>query len=245
MKTLFPRIFALAMLALPVAAPTAVHAQRVDPVYIEDRLNQMQQSITLLTGQLEQLQYKNQQLQQQLEKLQADYDYRLETLEKGKPGAGGPRPAPPPQAAHAPPAGGGTLAPPAAGNTAGNDQLYHDGYKMMLEGDYAGAERAFKTFLQQNPRHVLAGNAQYWLGESYYARRDYQNAAVAFAEGYKVYKNNQKGPDSLLKLGVTLSILGKKQEACAMFARFNQDYPNANVMQKKRVDQERQKAGCG
>ena len=107
MKTLISRFFLLAALALPIAAPTAVHAQRVDPVYIEDRFNQMQQTITLLTGQLEQLQYKNQQLQQQLEKLQADYDYRLDTLEKGKPGAGGPRPVAPPQAAHAPPAGGG------------------------------------------------------------------------------------------------------------------------------------------
>ena len=60
---------ALRPLAIEVAylsrAGWAVHAQRVDPVYIEDRLNQMQQSITLLTGQLEQMQYKNQQLQQQ------------------------------------------------------------------------------------------------------------------------------------------------------------------------------------
>lgn len=247
MKTLLSRILVLAALALPLTAPTTVHAQRVDPVQIEDRFNQMQQAITLLTGQLEQLQYRNQQLQQQLEKLQADYDYRLETLEKGKPGGGAPRPQTPPQAAAAPP-GGGTLAPPpgnTGGNTAGSDQLYHDGYKMMMDGDYAGAERAFKTFVQRNPQHVLAGNAQYWLGESYYARRDYQNAAVAFAEGYKVYKNGQKGPDSLLKLGITLSVMGKKQEACAMFARFNQDYPRANDLQRRRVDQERQKNGCG
>lgn len=242
MKTLFSRILVSAALVLPIAAPAAVHAQRVDPVQIEDRFNQMQQAITLLTGQIEQLQYRNQQLQQQLEKLQADYDYRLETLEKGKPGGAAPRPAPP-QTAAAPP-GGGTLAPP-AGNTAGSDQLYHDGYKMMMDGDYAGAERAFKTFVQRNPQHVLASNAQYWLGESYYARRDYQNAAVAFAEGYKVYKNGQKGPDSLLKLGVTLSAMGKRQEACAMFARFNQDYPRANELQKRRIDQERQKNGCG
>ena len=246
MKTLLSRFLVPAALALSAAVPTVVHAQRADPVYIEDRLNQMQQAITLLTGQLEQMQYRNQQLQQQLEKLQADYDYRLESLEKGKPGAGGPRPAPapPPQGSLAPPQTQAHAAPPAAG-AAGSDQLYHDGFKLMQDGDYAGAEKAFKTFLQRSPQHVLAGNAQYWLGESYYARRDYQNAAIAFAEGYKVYKNSQKGPDSLLKLGVTLSALGKKQEACAMFARFNQDYPQANVMQKRRIDQERQKAGCG
>jgi len=242
MKTFYFRILILAALALPSAA----QAQRMDPVYIEDRLNQLQQAITLLTGQIEQQQYRNQQLQQQMEKMQADYEYRLDTLEKGKPGGGAPRPPAPPQqqmGSAAPPGGGGP-APP-ANNAAGSDQLYHDGFKMLQDGDYGGAEKAFKTFLQRSPQHVLAGNAQYWLGETYYARRDYQNAAIAFAEGYKVYKNSQKGPDNLLKLGITLSAMGKKQEACAMFARFNQDYPRATDLQKRRIDQERQKNGCG
>ena len=92
------------------------------------------------------------------------------------------------------------------------EQLYHEAFKLLQDGDYAGAERGFKTFVQRNPQHVLAGNAQYWLGETYYARRDYQNAMVAFAEGYKVYKASPKGPDNLLKLGVTLAALDKKPE---------------------------------
>jgi tol-pal system protein YbgF len=197
-----------------------------------------------LTGQLEQLQYRNQQLQQQMEKMQADYEYRLDSLEKGK---AGPRPAP------TPPAGSGNLAagapppasaPPSGGGPQG-EALYHDAFKLLQDGDYAGAERGFKAFVQRNPQHVLAGNAQYWLGETYYARREYQNAMVAFAEGYKNYKASPKGPDNLLKLGVTLAVLNKKQEACAVFARFGQDYPRASDLQKRRIDQERQKNGCG
>jgi tol-pal system protein YbgF len=217
----------------------------MDPVYIEDRLNQLQQAITMLTGQLEQLQYRNQQLQQQMEKMQADYEYRLEQMEKGgggRPGGAPPRPntqaaAPPPPAA----------APPlaAAPSAAGADQLYNDAFKKLQDSDYAGAERGFKAFLQGNPKHQLAGNAQYWLGETYYARRDYQNAMTAFAEGYKVYKASPKGPDNLLKLGVTLAVLGRKPDACAVFAKFNQDYPRATDLQKRRVEQERQKNGCG
>jgi tol-pal system protein YbgF len=116
---------------------------------------------------------------------------------------------------------------------------------MLQDGDYAGAEKGFKNFVQRNPQHVLAGNAQYWLGETFYARRDYQNAMAAFAEGYKVYKTSPKGPDNLLKLGVTLAVLNRKSDACAVFARFNQDYPRATDLQKRRVDQERQKNGCG
>ena len=93
--------------------------------------------------------------------------------------------------------------------------MYNDAMKKLQDGDNAGAERGFKAFLQSHPKHALAGNAQYWLGESYYARRDYQNAMTAFAEGYKTYKASPKGPDNLLKLGITLAVLGRKADACA------------------------------
>jgi len=238
MKTLHSTLLAVALFLLPSIAA----AQRGDTVYVEDRLNQLQQTITMLTGQVEQLQYRNQQLQQQLEKMQADHDFRLEQIEKGRGGAPRP-PSPAPSPAPAPPQAH-AAAPPAAGGAQG-EQLYHDAFKLLQDGDYAGAERAFKNFVQRNPNHALAGNAQYWLGETYYARRDYQNAMVSFAEGYKVYKASPKGPDNLLKLGITLAVLNKKQEACAVFSRFNQDYPRATDLQKRRVDQERQKNGCG
>src|SRR5215472_12506831 len=147
MKTFRSRL----LLALALALPTAAAAQRMDPVYIEDRLNQLQQSITTLTGQIEQLQYRNQQLQQQMEKMQADYEYRLDQLEKG--GKGGPRPSSSPPSAPAP--GQAALSPSANGaaptTSAGNgDQLYHDALKKLEGRDFAGAEKGFKDFLQAN-----------------------------------------------------------------------------------------------
>jgi tol-pal system protein YbgF len=244
MKPFRSRLLPRFLLLVTLALPTAAAAQRIDPVYVEDRLNQLQQAITMLTGQLEQLQYRNQQLQQQMEKMQADYEYRLDQMEKGGGRPGGAPPRPGPQAA-APPSLGAAPAPSAAAPSAGADQLYNDAFKKLQDGDYAGAERGFRAFLQSNPKHTLAGNAQYWLGETYYARRDYQNAMTAFAEGYKVYKASPKGPDNLLKLGVTLAVLGRKSDACAVFAKFSQDYPRATDLQKRRVDQERQKNGCG
>ncbi len=225
------------LLVTALAVPTAAAAQRADAVYIEDRLNQLQQSITLLTGQIEQLQYRNQQLQQQLEKMQADYEFRLDQLEKGGGGArGGAAPRPGSQA---------SAPPPPAAAAANGDQLYHDAFKKLQDGDYAGAERGFKTFLQGNPKHALAGNAQYWLGETYYARHEYQSAMTAFAEGYKQYKTSPKGPDNLLKLGITLAALGRKSDACAVFAKFSHDYPRATDLQKRRIEQERRKNACG
>ncbi|MBS0547493.1 MAG: tol-pal system protein YbgF [Proteobacteria bacterium] len=234
MKPFLTRLLVLTALAMPSAAMAQQGA------YIDDRLNQLQQSITMLTGQIEQLQYSNQQLKAQMEKMTADYDFRLDQLEKGKGGGGGAAPARP-----APPQQNAAAAPPPAAGGAGADQMYHDAFKLLQDGDYAGAEKGFKNFLQRNPHHVLAGNAQYWLGETYYARRDYQNAMTSFAEGYKVYKTSPKGPDNLLKLGVTLAALNRKSDACAVFSRFSQDYPKATDLQKRRVDQERQRNGCG
>ena len=161
----------------------------------------------------------------------------------GRPAVPPPRPSSASRGAAA--AGGRAAAGRRAVSRPARDQLYNDAFKKLQDGDYAGAEQGFKAFLQSNPKHQLAGNAQYWLGETYYARRDYQNAMTAFAEGYKVYKASPKGPDNLLKLGVTLAVLGRKPDACAVFAKFNQDYPRATDLQKRRVEQERQKNGCG
>ncbi|WP_422015389.1 tol-pal system protein YbgF [Reyranella sp.] len=235
MKILPARLVLLIALALPTAA---VAQRGGDAVYLEDRFNQLQQSLTNLTGQLEQLQNRNAKLQQQMEKMQTDYEYRIEQLEKG--GAGRPGGAAPKPAAQA-----AAPAPTPAAGAANADQLYDEAIKKLQEGDYAAAERGFKTFIQRNPQNKLAGNAQYWLGETYYARRDYNSALTAFAEGYKVYKTSPKGPDNLLKLGITMSVLGRKPDACAVFARFNQDYPRATDLQKRRIEQERQKNGCG
>ena len=231
-------------LCLPVmfavlALPTCATAQQGGSVYMEDRINQLQQSITLLTGQIEQLQYQNQQLQQQMEKMQSDYEFRLDQIEKGRGGTAPPRPGPGPSV---PPAPSNSGAPPAS--TAGADQLYKDAFNLLQEGDYAGAEKGFRTFVQKYPQHVLAGNAQYWLGETYYVRKDYDNAATAFALGYQKYPKSGKAADNLLKLGMALGNLGKKSEACAAFTRLDRDFPTATGNVKEREAGERQQVGC-
>ncbi|BBK34340.1 hypothetical protein STHU_49740 [Allostella humosa] len=122
-------------------------------------------------------------------------------------------------------------------------QQYDQAFALLARADYDGAERALKGFLRQHPNDNLAGNAQYWLGETYYVRQDYQNAAIAFGEGFQRYPKNAKSPDNLLKLGMSLAQLNRKPEACAALGRLDQaaDAP-ANV--KDRGKRERQRLGC-
>ena len=114
----------------------------------------------------------------------------------------------------------------------------------MQDGDYAGAERGFKTFVQRNPQHVLAGNAQYWLGETYYARRDYQNAVTAFAEGYKRYPKSAKAADDLLKLAMSLGRANQKPNACLALAQLDHDFPKPGAAIKEHAAAEKKRLGC-
>ena len=122
--------------------------------------------------------------------------------------------------------------------------LYQQGYGALLQKDYAGAEGAFRQLLDTYPKDPLAGDAQYWIGETYYVRGQYKNAADAFLKGYKTYKSGQKAPDTLLKLGMALAALGQKDAACSTFNELKAKYPGAPDHIVDEAKAERKKAGC-
>lgn len=123
-------------------------------------------------------------------------------------------------------------------------EQYRYATSLLAKSDWAGAAQALKAFLAAHPKDKLAGNAQYWLGETYYARGDYDSAALAFAKGYKDYPKSDKGPANLLKLGMSLANLKKTESACASFARIGEDFPNASAAIKAHVRAERKKLHC-
>lgn len=123
-------------------------------------------------------------------------------------------------------------------------QQYEFAFDLLTKNDYPRAESAFKQFVAQHPDDALAGNAQYWLGETYYVRNNFGEAASQFLVGYQKYPKNTKAPDNLLKLGLSLANLGRNQDACAAFGRFDKEYPQAAANLKRRVGEERQRLGC-
>jgi tol-pal system protein YbgF len=122
--------------------------------------------------------------------------------------------------------------------------LYQQGYAALLQKDYAGAETTFRQLVEAYPDNALAGDAQYWLGETYYVRGQYKAAADAFLKGYKKYKSGQKAPDTLLKLGISLAELGQKAAACSTFKELKAKYPGAPVHIGDEAKAWRKKAGC-
>lgn len=124
------------------------------------------------------------------------------------------------------------------------DEQYQYAFDLLRQNKYGDAEQALRTFVDQYPDHPLAGNASYWLGETFYVRQDYDNAALTFAEGFQKYPQSGKAPDSLLKLGMALAALGETADACKAFGELGSRYPKASDSVKQRVAKERSKNGC-
>ncbi len=123
-------------------------------------------------------------------------------------------------------------------------EQYNYAFGLLKQADYPAAEVALKSFVEQHPNDPMAGNAQYWLGETYYTRGRYAEAATAFAEGYKRYPKSSKAADELLKLGMSLGRANQKQNACVVLAQLDHDFPAPGAAIKERATTEKKKLGC-
>jgi len=121
---------------------------------------------------------------------------------------------------------------------------YEFATSFLKVGDYSTAERAFREFVQTNPEHKLAGNAQYWYAETFRIRQLYTDAASAYLEGYQKYPKGDKAPVNLLKLGVSMVQIGEKDQGCKMINGVEKQYPDANQSVIQKAKYESQKFEC-
>jgi tol-pal system protein YbgF len=133
---------------------------------------------------------------------------------------------------------------PAEADDGSSKDLYETAYGYLLQRDYGAAETAFDDFLRRHPNDPLAGNAQYWLGESFFVRGQYRSAASAFLKGYQTYGKSQKAAESLWKLAMSLQRLGQKDAACSSYNELTSRFPSAPSHVKTSAQTERQRLGC-
>jgi tol-pal system protein YbgF len=228
---------------------------------VQSRLGDIEDQMRTLTGRVEELSHKIDQTNQDLQTYKSNTDLRFQDIGSG---AGAGAAATPAAGGAAPQAGGapekltpGAAAPaekqaaqqaeakPTVTLPTGTPQVQYDfAIDLLKRGEFPQARDALKQFLADHPKDALAGNAQYWLGETYYVQGQYKDAADSFLKGYTTYSKSSKAPDSLLKLGMTLSQLGQKDAACATFGQLKQQFPQASPAVTARAKQERQKTGC-
>jgi len=124
------------------------------------------------------------------------------------------------------------------------EKQYEFAISFLKVGDYETAEFALKEFIETNPTHKFAGNAQYWYGETFRIRQLYQDAASAYLDAYQKYPNSSKAPINLLKLGTMLVQIGEKEQGCNMIIGVKEQYPQANQSIIQKAEYEKKKFSC-
>lgn len=124
--------------------------------------------------------------------------------------------------------------PKTVSTTAGN--LYRDAYETFQRGDLDGSRRKFEAFLKTYPNMELSDNAQFWIGETYFQKRDYEKAILEYEKVIVKYPEGDKVSAALLKQGLAFLELGDKTNGRNLLKRVTDRYPQseqADIARKK------------
>jgi tol-pal system protein YbgF len=102
--------------------------------------------------------------------------------------------------------------------------LYNLARQKLDAGQTAQARVLFQDFLARYGKDELAPNAQYWLGETYYGEKKWNDAIVEFQKVLKEYKGSDKVPDALLKIGMSFQAQGDCQNAVLFYEEVVQSH---------------------
>ncbi|MCX5800603.1 MAG: tol-pal system protein YbgF [Candidatus Eisenbacteria bacterium] len=121
-------------------------------------------------------------------------------------------------------------------------KAYRDAYLDITAGKYELARMGFEEFLKSFPESELADNAQYWIGESYYAQEQYGEAYEAFKKVLDNYPEGDKIPSALLKVAYCSLALDKKEEGRKYLEELISRFP---LSEEARLAQEKMESLSG
>ena len=113
---------------------------------------------------------------------------------------------------------------------------YEVAWRNLEKRDYRIAIARFKDFQKKHPKSTLAGNAQYWIGESHYALREFDQAIIEFDAVRTRYPEAAKLPAALLKQAYAFAELGEKTNARLLLQEVVEKYaqtPEATQAKQK------------
>ena len=107
------------------------------------------------------------------------------------------------------------------------EALYQQGLDAMKAGEPAKARELFSKFLDQYPKHKLAANAHYWLGETYYSEKNYEQAILEFQEVIKNFPEKDKVPAAMLKQGMAFKEMGDSKSSLYIYKKLTEEFPKS------------------
>jgi tol-pal system protein YbgF len=203
----------------------------------EAQRTQLQRDIQALRGESEVLNHKIELLKKQAQDNYLDVDQRLRQTQTQMNALSTTPSTPPPVPNTAPqntlllgnvPTPPSSTPEPAAvpANNLSEEQSYQQAFKAVQDGRYEQASTALEQYLQAFPKGSHSDNAQYWLGEAYYAQKKYNPALASFNALLDKYPDSGKRPSALLKMGYVYYEMKDKTAARAIWERVRSEYPN-------------------
>jgi tol-pal system protein YbgF len=135
-------------------------------------------------------------------------------------------PAPAPQAQVSPAPQPGS-APAASPQMDPAQTLYTNGMQAFQTREYDKAIGIWNDLAKSYPKHALAPNAFFWMGEAYYAKNDMPQAVLNYQEVIEKFPKNNKAPAAMLKQGMAFGKLGKKEAAKLVFQDLIKKFPDS------------------
>lgn len=108
------------------------------------------------------------------------------------------------------------------------EEQYDNALQLFRSGQYDAAKDEFKSYLEGYPQSDLADNAQFWLGECYYAEKRYGEAIAAYEKTIKEYPKSDKVSSAMLKQGMAFLELGDNTAGKILLKKVVKEYPNSN-----------------
>ena len=105
------------------------------------------------------------------------------------------------------------------------DDLYQKGLDTFKGGDTQKAREMLAGFIERYPAHAMVPNAHYWLGETYYSEKKYDQAILEFQQIIKNFPDKEKVPAAELKQGMAFKELGDLKSARYLFKKVIDDFP--------------------
>lgn len=112
------------------------------------------------------------------------------------------------------------------------DAIYMKGLDTFKAGDMPAARELFTKFLEQNPKHDLAANAHYWIGETHYSEKSYEPAILSFQEVIKNFPTRDKVPAAMLKQAMAFNAINDIKSSKYVLKKLVESFPKSDEAAK-------------
>lgn len=169
-------------------------------------------------------------------------DSRVAALSQASPPAVGATGMPPATGGETAPVTGAAPPPAVTGDNpiasaqvpAGAPADFRDGMETLRRGDNQAAIQKLREFLRKAPKSDYADDAQYWIGEAYFASKDYNRAILEFNEVLLRYPKGDKVPAALLRQALAFAELGDKVDARLVLQKLVSEHGDAPEAERGR-----------